>query len=50
MFYFIYKIIIFSLNKEKDDMQGATVNSHNLEKVNHIAHVIFFLHENTLVD
>ena len=40
MFYFFYKIIIFRLNKEKDDIRSAhvysnfvheTVNSHNLE-------------------
>ena len=53
MFYFFYKIIIFSLNKENDDIQSAyvyfnffheTVNSHNLKTANHIAHVIFVLH------
>ena len=40
MFYFFYKILIFRLNKEKDDMRSAyvysnffheTVTSHNLE-------------------
>ena len=40
MFYFFYKIIIFSLYKKKDDIRSAyvyfnffheTVNSHNLE-------------------
>ena len=40
MFYFFYKIIIFRLNKEKDDIRSAyvylnffheTVTSHNLE-------------------
>ena len=53
MFYFIYKIIIFRLNKERDDIRRAyvyfsffyeTVNSHNLETANHIAYVIFVLH------
>ena len=53
MFYFFYKIIIFRLNKEKDDIRSAyvyfnffheTVNSHNLETANHNAHVIFVLH------
>ena len=53
MFYFFYKIIIFCLNKEKDDTQSVyvyfnffheTVNSHNLETANHIAHVIFVLY------
>ena len=49
MFYFFYKIIIFRLNKEKDDIPSVyvyfnffhkTVNSHNFETVNHIAHVL----------
>ena len=56
MFYFFYKYIIFRLKKEKDDMRSAlcvvspfnlfheTVNSHNLETANHIAHVIFVHH------
>ena len=52
MFYFFYKIIIFRL-KEKDNIRSArvyfnffheTVNSHNLETANHIAHVIFVFH------
>ena len=34
MFYLFYRIIIFGLNKAKDE----TVNSHNLETANHIAH------------
>ena len=47
MFYFFYKIIIFRLNKEIDDIGSVyvsvyffneTVNSHNLETANHIAH------------
>ena len=46
-------IIIFRPNKEKDNIGSAylhfnffheTVNSHNLEIANHIAHVIFVLH------
>ena len=50
MFYLVYKIIIFLLNKEKDVIRSAnvyfnffheTVNSHNLETVNHIVHFIF---------
>ena len=47
MFYFFYKIIIFIVNKEKDDnymYEVRTVNSHNSETVNHIAHAIFMLH------
>ena len=52
MFYFFYKIIIFHLNKKKDDIRSAyvyfdffheTVNSHNLETANHTAHIIFVL-------
>ena len=54
MLYFFYRII-FYLNKEKDDIwneyvyfnfsdETKTVNSHNLETANHIAHVIFVLH------
>ena len=57
MLYLFYKnlllFIIFRLNKEKDDRRSVyvyfnffheTVNSHNLETANHIAHVIFMLH------
>ena len=53
MFYFFYKINIFRLNKEKDDIRSTyiyfnffheTVTSHNLETANHIAHAIFVLH------
>ena len=49
MFSFLYKIIILRRNKEKDDIRSAyvyfnffheTVNSHNLESANHIAHFI----------
>ena len=52
MFYFFYKII-FRRKKEKDVIQSGyvnfnfihkTVNSHNLEVANQIAHVIFVLH------
>ena len=59
MFYFFYKIVIFRLNKAKDDIRSVyvyfkffheTVNSHNLEKANHIAHVISVRYENTFVD
>ena len=51
--YFFYKIIIFHLNKEKDDIWSAyvnfnffhkTINSHNLETANHIANIIFVLY------
>ena len=60
MFYFFYKII-FRRNKKKDDKRDAyvyfnffheTVNSHNLETANHIAHVIFVIHSamKTLID
>ena len=47
------KAIIFRLYKEKGDIRSAyvyikffheTVNSHNLETANDIAHVIFVLH------
>ena len=57
MFYLFYKIFIFSVYKEKDDIRSAkvffnffheSVNSHYLEPANHIAHVIVY--ENTLVD
>ena len=46
MFYFFYKIIIFSLNKEKSDIYEArTVNSHNSEPQSTTnPHVIFVLH------
>ena len=53
MIYFFCKIIIFRLNKEKDDRQSAyiyfnffheTVNSQNLERADRIAQVIFVLH------
>ena len=45
MFNFFYKFIIFSLNKEKDDIRSAyCTDSHNSETFNHIAHVIFVLH------
>ena len=53
MFYFFYKIIVFRLSKEKYDIRSAwvechffheIVNSYNLKKANHIAHVIFVLH------
>ena len=55
MFYFVYEIISFCLDKEKDDRDvrsayvyfkffHETVNSHNLETANHIAHVIFVFH------
>ena len=54
MFYVIYKIISFWLNKEKDDMRSTFVSfiklyitSYNLETVNHIAHVIFVLRSAT---
>ena len=52
MFYFFYKIIIFSLDKEKDDIWSVcvylsffheTVNSYNLETANHIAYIISVL-------
>ena len=44
MFYFIYKIIIFSDSKEKDDIYEAlTVNSHNSEKINHITSFSYFI-------
>ena len=44
-----YKIMILHLNKEKDAIQSLfnffhkTVNSHNFETANHIAHIIFVL-------
>ena len=52
MFYFVYEIISFCLDKEKDDRDvrsayvyfqffHETVDSHNLETANYIAHVIF---------
>ena len=50
--YFFYTIIILRFNKEKDVIRSTcvyfnffhqTVNSHNLEIANHIAHVIFVL-------
>ena len=50
--YLFYKIIIFRLNKKKDDIRSAnvyfdffheTVNSHNLETANHFGHVILNL-------
>ena len=53
MFPFFYKIIIFRLSKEKDNIRSAyvyfnffheTVNFHNLKTANHITHVIFMLH------
>ena len=53
MFYFFYKIIIFLLNKEKDDKRSVylyfdffleTVNCRKLETTDHIVHVIFVLH------
>ena len=53
MIYFIYEIIIFRHDKEKDDIWRAyvgfnffheTVNSLNLEIAIHIAQVIFMLH------
>ena len=60
MLHFFYKIIIFPLNTVKDDIRSVyvhfnlfheTVNSHNLETANHIAHVIFVLHSgNSLID
>ena len=49
-FYLFQKIIISRLNKKKYDIRNAyvhfnffheTVNSHNLETANHIAHIIF---------
>ena len=52
MFYFFYKTI-FHRNNEKDDIRSAyiyfnfihkTVNYHNLETANHIAHFIFVFH------
>ena len=52
MFYFFYKII-FRLKIEKHDLGSAyvkfyffyeTLNSYYLETANHIAHVIFVLH------
>ena len=44
MFYFFYKIIIFRLNKEKDDIQSAYCKFSQLgDRVNHIAHVICVL-------
>ena len=43
--YFIYFINLFSvLAKRKTIYEARTVNSHNSETVNHIAHVIFVLH------
>ena len=49
LFYFFHKIIIFQHNKKKDDIKSTvyryffykTVNSHNLETVNHNTHIIF---------
>ena len=43
---FIYfKELLFSLlTKRKTIYEARTVNSHNSETVNHIAHVIFVLH------
>ena len=51
MFYFFYKIIIFHLNKQKDDMRSAyvnLVNSYNLETANCIAHAIFAIKTHVL--
>ena len=48
MFYFFYKIIIFRINKEKDNIRSAyvffheTVNSHNLETANHYILYIWY--------
>ena len=54
MIYFFYEIIIFRLNKQKDDIRSSnvyfyffdeTVNSHNLgETTNHIGYLTFLLH------
>ena len=45
MFYFFYKIIIFSLNKEKDDIQSSYCKFSQLwDRSNLIVHVIFVLH------
>ena len=52
MLYFFYKIIIFSLNNKnifslnnrKTMYEARSVNSHNSERVDHNAHVIFVLH------
>ena len=43
MFCFFYKIIIFSLNKEKDDIRSAYCKFPQLGD-SHPAHVIFVLH------
>ena len=45
MFYFFYKIIIFILNKEKDDIQSAHCKFSQLgDGANHIARIIFVLY------
>ena len=45
MFCLFYKIIIFDLDKEKDDIRSAYCKFPQLgATVNHIAHVIFVLH------
>ena len=45
MFNFFYKIIIFIVNKEKDDTRSAYCKLSQLgDSANHIAHVIFVLH------
>ena len=53
IFYFFYKIIIFQLNKKRDNIRSVcvkfyffleTVNPYNLETANHITRVIFVLH------
>ena len=45
MFYLFYKIIIFIVNKEKDDIPSAYCKFLQLKpQSNHIAHVISVLH------
>ena len=53
MFCFFYKIIVFRLHKEKDNIRSSyvkfylfheTLNSHNFKTAHHIAQVIFMLY------
>ena len=51
MFYFFYKIMIFRLDKDKDDIWSAYVYFNFFHETlttwrqqNHISHVIFILH------
>ena len=45
MFYFFYKIIIFIVNKKKDNIQSTYCKFSQLgDSMNHIAHIIFMLH------